>query len=120
MRRTRLRVVPASDGVSKSPSVSPDQGTDKQIYLLPEEYRRPRIRQSGRDREAVLSVELKRLQDEVKRLESLIAFKNGVLLYAVAYFEDVLADNNPQSVEGLRRMVSLLKGAVARIQGGLD
>ena len=119
--RRRLRLLPrASDGgLSKPPSVAPDLGTDKHVYLLPEEYRQPPVPQSAEDREAMLRVELKHLQGDIKRLEGIIAFKNGVLLWVAGYFEGVLTDNNPQSVEGMKRMVSRIKGAVDRQQGGL-
>jgi len=52
--RRRLRLLPrASDGgLSKPPSVAPDLGTDKHVYLLPEEYRQPPVPQSAEDREA--------------------------------------------------------------------
>jgi hypothetical protein len=77
------------------------------------------VRRSAKDRALLLGVEVKHLQGEVKRLEGIIAFKNGVLLWVAAYFEGVLADNNPQSVEGMKRMLSRIKGAVDRQQGGL-
>ena len=114
MRRQGLRAVPApGGGLSKRTTAA------KQIYLLPPAYKQKVIPRSAEDRDRMHEAEIQYLQDEIKRLEGVVAFKNGVLLYVADYFEGVLANNNPQSFEQIKRMVSQLKGAAARYRGGL-
>lgn len=91
----------------------------RKIHLLPPEYRSTVRQYTAEDRHAALCRELEYLRSEVKRLESLIRFKDLTLLRTAGFFEEILRDNTPQSIEGLKRRISQLKGAVDREQGGL-
>jgi hypothetical protein len=72
------------------------------------------------DRHRALVAELSHLRSELKRLQSIIKFKDGVLLDQVHFFESVLRENGYQSIEGLKRRISQIKGAMDREQGGLE
>ena len=63
--------------------------------------------------------ELGHLKSEIKRLKSIIAFKDRTLLYEVRFLEEVIRDGKPQTMLALRRRISRLKGALDREQGGL-
>ena len=91
----------------------------RQVQLLHPEYRSGAQPRTVEDRNRALAAELGHLRAEVKRLESIIKFKDGVLLDQVRFFETILRENEHQSIEGLKRRISQLKGAVDREQGGL-
>ncbi len=91
----------------------------RRIQLLPPEYKATVQHRTVEDNHRALCSELARLHAEIKRLESVIKFKDGVLIYAARFFEDVLRDNEFQSIDRLKRLISQLKGAADREQGGL-
>lgn len=114
MRRQGLRTVAASGGALPKPA-----SAAKQIYFLPQEYKRPVRVRTAEDRQAALCNELEYLRSENKRLTGLIAFKDEKLLYVIRFLEDVLRQNKPQSMDFIKRLISRLKGAVDRERGGL-
>jgi hypothetical protein len=89
------------------------------IQILHPEYKAESKPRTVEERNQALVSELAYLRSEVKRLESVIKFKDGVLLDQVHFFEEVLRENKHQSIEGLKRRISQLKGAMDREQGGL-
>lgn len=91
----------------------------REIQLLPPTYRSAVKHETLEGRHAALCCELEQLRAEIKRLEKVSEFKSGVLLDTARFFEEILRNNNPQSIEGLKRLVSRLKGAADRQQGGL-
>ena len=91
----------------------------RHLHLLPPEYKSTARPRTIEDTHAALCAELERLRLELKRLQGVMAFKDEALLYAVRFFEDVLRQNQPQSIAQLKRLVSRLKGAVDRDHGGL-
>lgn len=90
----------------------------RQIQLLPAGYKSS-IRPRTEDHHAALCRELEYLRAELKRLEGLIVFKDETLLDTARFFEDVLRENKPQSIDGIKRRISQLKGAADRERGGL-
>jgi hypothetical protein len=91
----------------------------RRIQFLPPEYK-PTVRhRTAEDRRAALCRELEYLRSEIKRLKGLIAFKDEALLDQARFLEEVLANNKRQSIEGLKRRISRVKGAADREQGGL-
>jgi hypothetical protein len=90
-----------------------------QVHLLPREYKAASRSRTVEDRNRSLISELGYLRGELRRLRGVIAFKDQTLLSTARFFEDILRENKPQSIEGLKRWVSRLKGAVDREQGGL-
>ena len=91
----------------------------RQIQLLPAEYKSSIRPRTVEDHHAALCRELEHLRAENKRLEGLIAFKDEKLLDTARFLEDVLRENKPQSIDGIKRRISQLKGAVDRERGGL-
>ena len=91
----------------------------RRLQLLPSEYKSTARPRTIEDTHAALCAELERLRLELKRLQGVMGFKDQALLYAVRFFEDILRENQPQSIGQLKRLVSRLKGAVDRDQGGL-
>ena len=89
------------------------------VHLLPPEYKSTVRHRTVADAHAALAAELGRLRSEIKRLESVVKFKDGVLLHTARFFEDVLRENKPQSIDRMKRLISQLKGAADREQGGL-
>ena len=114
MRRQGFGTFPASGDRSAKPSIS-----EKRIFLLPPEYKAAAKPRTVEDQHRARATELAHLRAEIKRLESVNKFKDGVLLHAARLLEDVLRYNNPMGIERLKRLVSQLKGAAAREQGGL-
>lgn len=91
----------------------------RRIQILPANYKSDVRPRTDEDRQLALCNELQHLRQEIKRLRGLNAFKDDKLLYAARFLEDVLRENKPQSIEFIKRLISQLKGAVDRIQGGL-
>ena len=91
----------------------------RRIQILPPEYKAASQPRTVEERHRSLVAELSYLRSELKRLQGIIKFKDGVLLDQVHFFEAVLRDNGQQSIEGLKRRISRLKGAMDREQGGL-
>jgi hypothetical protein len=91
----------------------------RQIHLLPPEYKSSVRPRTVEDQHAALCTELEHLRAEIKRLEGVISFKDEKLIDTARFFEDVLRENKPQSIERIKRLVSQLKGAVERYRGGL-
>jgi hypothetical protein len=91
----------------------------RHLQILPPEYKSTARPRTIEDSNAALCVELQRLRSEVKRLEGISAFKDETLVYAARFVEDILRTNQQQSIQQLKRLVSRLKGAVDRDQGGL-
>ena len=89
----------------------------RHLQILPPEYKSTARPRTVEESHAALRAELERLRSELKRVEGVSAFKGEALLYAVRFFEDVLRENQPQSIGQLKRLVSRLKGAVDRDQG---
>lgn len=89
------------------------------IHLLPPEYKATVRHRTVEDAHAAMCTELAHLRAEIKRLEAIVKFKDGVLLHAARFFEDVLRENKPQSIDRVKRLISQLKGASDREQGGL-
>jgi hypothetical protein len=114
VRRQGVGTFPASGDRSAKPSIS-----EKRIFLLPPEYKAAVQPRTVEDQHRVRATEIAHLRAEIKRLESVNKFKDGVLLHAAGLLEDVLRYNNPMGIERLKRLVSQLKGAAAREQGGL-
>ena len=91
----------------------------RRLQHLPPEYKSTARPRTIEDTHAALCAELERLRLELKRLHGVSAFKDEALLYAVRFFEDVLRENQPQSIGQLKRLVSRLKGAIDHECGGL-
>jgi len=91
----------------------------RSIRLLPTEYKSVARLRTVEDRHAALCSELGHLRAEVKRLEGVIKFKDDVISDQVRFLEGVLRENKEQSIEGMKRRISRLKGALDREQGGL-
>jgi len=91
----------------------------REIQLLPASYRSTVKHDTVEAQHAAMCRELEHLRSEIKRLQGLIAFKDEKLLYTVRFFEDVLRENKPQSIDFVKRLISQLKGAAERQQGGL-
>ncbi len=91
----------------------------RRIHILPAEYRATVRSRTVADSHAALCNELEHLRAEIKRLDSLNIFKDEKLLDAARFLEDVLRHNKPQSIGQLKRLISRLKGAANREQGGL-
>ena len=91
----------------------------RQIHLLSPEYRSTARPRTAEDRHAALCRELEHLRSELKRLRGVISFKDETLLYTARFFEDILRENKPQSIERVKRLISQLKRAVDRERGGL-
>lgn len=90
------------------------------IRILPSNYKSVVQPRTVEEHHAALCNELQYLREENKRLRSLITFKDGVLLYAARFFEDLLRSNEEQSIDFVKRLISQLKGAADRQQGGLE
>jgi hypothetical protein len=91
----------------------------RRIHLLPPEYKSSFRPRTVEDRHAALCTELEHLRAEIKRLQGLISFKDERLLDTARFFEDILRENKPQSIDRVKRLISQLKGAVDRYRGGL-
>ena len=92
----------------------------RQVHILHPEYKASLQPRTVEERHRALVAELSYLRSELKRLEAVIKFKDGVLLDQVHFYEAILRENQPQSIEGLKRRISRLKGAIDREQGGLE
>ena len=91
----------------------------RKIQILPAQYRSTVRARTVEDRHAALVSELSHLRAELKRLEGVIKFKDDMLLRTAVFFENILRSNEPQSIDGIKRLISQLKGAANREQGGL-
>ena len=92
----------------------------RRIQLLPSQYKASIQPRTIEERHLAFCTELAHLRAEVKRLEGLISFKDEKLLDTARFFEDVLRENKPQSIERIKRLISQLKGAADRYRGGLE
>jgi hypothetical protein len=91
----------------------------QKIHLLPPQYK-PSFRPvTLEDRHAALCRELEYLRSEIKRLKGVNSFKNETLLSMAGILEDQLREPKPLTIERVKRLISQLKGAVDREQGGL-
>ena len=74
------------------------------IQILPPQYKA-----SIQPRTEILAFcnELAHLRAEIKRLEGLMAFKDEKLVDTARFFEDVLRENKPQSIDRIKRLISL-------------
>ena len=91
----------------------------RKIHVLPPEYKSVARPRTIEDQHAALCAELEHLRAEIKRLEGVISFKDEKLIDTARFFEDILRENKPQSIERVKRFVSQLKGAADRYRGGL-
>jgi hypothetical protein len=90
------------------------------IQILPPQYKASIQPRTDEERILAFCNELAHLRAEIKRLEGLIAFKDEKLVDTARFFEDVLRENKPQSVDHIKRLISQLKGAADRYRGGLE
>jgi hypothetical protein len=92
----------------------------RRIQLLPVQYKASFQPRTVEEHHLALCTELEHLRAEIKRLEGLVSFKDEKLLDTARFFEDVLRENKPQSIDRIKRLISQLKGAADRYRGGLE
>jgi hypothetical protein len=67
----------------------------RRIQILPPEYKSTAQPRTLEDRHAMLCNELGHLRAEIKRLEGLIKYKDGFLLFTAEFFEEI---TNPRAL----------------------
>jgi hypothetical protein len=92
----------------------------RRIQILPSQYKASIQPRTIEERNVAFCTELAHLRAEIKRLEGLIAFKDETLIHTARFFEDLLRENEPQSIDRIKRLISQLKGAADRYRGGLE
>ncbi len=109
------RKVQSRKQFSESPSPS------RKITLLKPDFWPPEPKFNNLENHRhYLTRRVKVLQDEVTRLRGLVKYKDRVLQQEVDFLQQFVDGPAETTYEGLKRHISILRGAIERLRGGFD